>query len=150
MIAQNTIAKPVSRLRGILLAALACLMPALVQAQAALLSEYRFDDVAWCTPVSALDTVGGRNGSLIGGVAWEDSPASGGKPVNGAAVGAGWSGVITGGDTSRTTDLTGLATFYSSRSRSPGTVTFCVTGITKSGLSYDGGANLETCEAITK
>jgi len=68
MIAQNTIAKPVSRLRGILLAALACLMPALVQAQAALLSEYRFDDVAWCTPVSALDTVGGRNGSLIGGV----------------------------------------------------------------------------------
>ena len=86
MIAQNTIAKPVSRLRGILLAALACLMPALVQAQAALLSEYRFDDVPWCTPVSALDTVGGRNGSLIGGVAWEDSPASGGKPVNGAAA----------------------------------------------------------------
>ena len=73
-----------------------------------------------------------------------------GQPVIGAAVGAGWSGVITGGDTSRTTDSTGLATFYSSRSRSPGTVTFCVTGITKSGLSYDGGANLETCEAITK
>ena len=73
-----------------------------------------------------------------------------GQPVNGAAVGASWSGVITGGDTSRTTDSTGLATFYSARSRNPGTVTFCVTGITKSGLAYDEGANLETCEAITK
>ena len=27
-----------------------CLMPSLARAQATLLSEYRFDDVAWCTP----------------------------------------------------------------------------------------------------
>lgn len=76
-----------------------CLMPSLARAQATLLSEYRFDDVAWCTPVSALDTVGGRNGTLVGGVAWEDSPASGGKPVNGATTRIAGSGAI---------DITGL------------------------------------------
>ncbi len=73
-----------------------------------------------------------------------------GQAVAGATVGGSWSGVITGGDTSRTTDAAGLATFYSSRSRTTGTVTFCVTGITKSGLAYDAGANLESCEAIAK
>ena len=41
-------------------------------------------------------------------------------PVPGAAVTGAWSGAITSGDTSRTTDSTGLATFYSSRSRTPG------------------------------
>ena len=76
-----------------------CLMPSLARAQATLLSEYRFDDVAWCTPVSALDTVGGRNGTLVGGVAWEDSPASGGKPVNGAATRINGGGAI---------DITGI------------------------------------------
>ena len=73
-----------------------------------------------------------------------------GQAVSGATVGGSWSGVITGGDTSRTTDSSGLATFYSSRTKTPGSVTFCVTGASKSGLSYDAGANLETCEAITK
>jgi hypothetical protein len=29
-------------------------------------------------------------------------------------------------------------------------VAFCVTGVTKSGLAYDAGANLESCETITK
>jgi MSHA biogenesis protein MshQ len=76
-----------------------CLMPSLARAQATLLSEYRFNDVAWCTPVSALDTVGGRNGTLVGGVAWEDSPASGAKPVNGAATRIAGGGAI---------DITGL------------------------------------------
>ena len=57
-----------------------------VYAQATLVADYRFDDVAWCTPASALDSVGGHNGTLIGSVGWQDSPASGGKPVNGAAV----------------------------------------------------------------
>lgn len=50
-------------------------------------AEYRFDDVAWCTPASALDTVGGHNGTLIGSVTTQDSPVSGGKPVNGSAAG---------------------------------------------------------------
>jgi beta-glucanase (GH16 family) len=73
-----------------------------------------------------------------------------GQAVAGATVGGSWSGVITGGDTSRTTDSSGRATFYSSRSRTTGSVAFCVTGVTKSGLAYDAGANLESCETITK
>lgn len=73
-----------------------------------------------------------------------------GRPVPGAAVTGAWSGVITGGDTARTTDSAGVAPFYSSRSRTPGTVGFCVSGITRSGLAYDGAANLETCGSIAK
>lgn len=61
-------------------------------------AEYRFDDLGWCSPASALDTVGGHNGTLIGGVTWQDSPVSGGKPVNGAAAGI-YGGAI---------DITGL------------------------------------------
>ena len=56
-------------------------------ADGALVAEYRFDDVAWCTPVTALDTVGGHHGTLNSGVTWQDSPASGGKPINGSAAG---------------------------------------------------------------
>ena len=73
-----------------------------------------------------------------------------GRPVPGAAVAAAWSGVITTGDTARTTDATGTATFYSSRTRNPGTVNFCVVGVTAGGLDYMPGANLETCDAVTK
>jgi endo-1,3-1,4-beta-glycanase ExoK len=73
-----------------------------------------------------------------------------GQPVPGATVLGAWSGVITGGDGSRSTDATGLATFYSARSRTPGLVQFCVTGITASGKSYDSTADLESCDSITK
>jgi hypothetical protein len=65
-------------------------------------------------------------------------------------IAAAWSGVITTGDTARTTDATGTATFYSSRTRNPGTVKFCVDGVTAGGLDYTPGANLETCDAVTK
>jgi len=73
-----------------------------------------------------------------------------GRPVPGATVGAGWSGAITTGDTSRSTDSAGTATFYSSRTRSPGLVSFCVKSVTAGGLSYLATANVETCDAITK
>jgi beta-glucanase (GH16 family) len=73
-----------------------------------------------------------------------------GQPVAGAAVTAAWNGVISTGDTARTTDATGTATFYSSRTRTPGSVGFCVAGVTASGLSYSPNANLETCDSITK
>jgi len=73
-----------------------------------------------------------------------------GRPVPGAVVAAAWSGVITAGDTVRTTDAAGTATFYSSRTRNPGTVNFCVDGVTAGGLDYTPGANLETCDAVTK
>jgi beta-glucanase (GH16 family) len=74
----------------------------------------------------------------------------GGRPVSGATVQGAWSGVITSGDTSRTTDGAGLATFYSSRTRTPGEVKFCVSSVATSGLTYDPAANLMTCGTITK
>ncbi len=72
------------------------------------------------------------------------------QPVAGATVTGAWSGVIKTGDTSRVTESTGLATFYSSRSRTPGTVQFCVTGVSAAGLAYDAAANLATCGMVTK
>lgn len=73
-----------------------------------------------------------------------------GQPVAGAAVRGSWSGAITSGDTLRDTDAGGLATFYSARTRTTGTVNFCVTGITLAGRTYDGAGNLESCQAIAK
>jgi len=73
-----------------------------------------------------------------------------GRPVADAAVNGAWSGAITSGDTARRTDASGVATFYSARLRTPGTVQFCVTAVARSGLTYAAAANLETCDSITK
>lgn len=73
-----------------------------------------------------------------------------GRAVPAAAVDGAWSGAITSGDTSRKTDANGVATFYSSQSRTGGTVTFCVTAVRKSGLVYDSTADEQTCGAIAK
>jgi endo-1,3-1,4-beta-glycanase ExoK len=73
-----------------------------------------------------------------------------GRPVVGAAVSGTWSGLISSGDGSRDTDGSGMATFYSSRTRSSGDVTFCVNGISLAGMTYDSGLNAETCATITK
>ena len=73
-----------------------------------------------------------------------------GHPVRGASVTGKWSGVITTGDTARTTDAAGVATFYSSRSRTTGKVEFCVTGSWHGSVVYDQQANVETCGDITK
>jgi hypothetical protein len=71
-----------------------------------------------------------------------------GSPVPGAAVTGAWSGVISTGDTSRTTDSLGLATFYSSRSKTPGNVSFCVTNVVAGSLAYSSIPN--TCSSVTK
>jgi endo-1,3-1,4-beta-glycanase ExoK len=73
-----------------------------------------------------------------------------GQPVQGATVTGRWSGVITTGDTSRTTDAAGIATFYSSRSRTPGEVRFCVAGISHGSRVHDPDADRERCDVITK
>jgi beta-glucanase (GH16 family) len=73
-----------------------------------------------------------------------------GRPVAGAAVAGTWSGAVSTGDTARTTDSTGTATFYSSRTRTTGTVNFCVANVSAAGLVYVSGGNAETCDAITK
>jgi len=73
-----------------------------------------------------------------------------GRPVAGATVDGAWSGIITGGDTRRTTDALGVATFYSSRSRDRGSVTFCVADAALEGMSFAPQANVETCDSIAK
>ena len=73
-----------------------------------------------------------------------------GQPVAGAAVGGAWSGAITGGDTLRDTDGSGIATFYSARTRTSGTVSFCVLDVTLAGRTYDHSGNVEDCQAIAK
>ena len=73
-----------------------------------------------------------------------------GNPVAGATVNGVWSGLVTNGDGSKTTGTSGTALFYSGRSSASGTFTFCVTGITKSGMTYDSAANAETCDSISK
>jgi beta-glucanase (GH16 family) len=72
------------------------------------------------------------------------------EPVPNAVVQGAWSGVIAGGDTKRTTDQSGTATFYSSRNQSSGLVTFCVTNVALTGMGYDPGANAEACDSINK
>ena len=57
-----------------------------VQAQV-LVAEYRFDDVTWCSPRLALDTSGGgRDGTVMGDVLSQSSPAMGSKPLAGGAA----------------------------------------------------------------
>jgi hypothetical protein len=73
-----------------------------------------------------------------------------GAPVAGAEVGAAWSGIISGGDSRRTTGADGTAVFYSARSRNPGQVVFCVTSVVAPEKVYDSSANAEDCDAIAK
>jgi hypothetical protein len=70
--------------------------------------------------------------------------------VAGATVNGIWSGLVTNGDGSKTTSTNGTALFYSGRSNNPGTFTFCITSITKNGMTYDSVANTETCDSISK
>jgi hypothetical protein len=58
--------------------------------------------------------------------------------------------VISTGDTARTTDSSGTATFYSSRTRTGGTVQFCVANLSAAGLTYASASNVEDCDSITK
>ena len=73
-----------------------------------------------------------------------------GKPVAGATVKGQWLGLVTNGDSSKTTATDGTALFYSGRSSSHGTFTFCVTSVTKTGMTYDASANGETCDSVIK
>jgi beta-glucanase (GH16 family) len=73
-----------------------------------------------------------------------------GQPVPGVTVQGLWSGLTTGGDTSSVTGTDGSAIFYSARSSSHGTFTFCVKSLTRSGMTYGATANAETCDGITK
>ncbi|GAA4889095.1 family 16 glycosylhydrolase [Ferrimonas pelagia] len=74
-----------------------------------------------------------------------------GEAVSNAIVTGQWQGLVTDGDTQRSTDNSGTAQFYSRRSReSSGDFTFCVTSVQAPGLSYEAAANHQTCATVSK
>ena len=74
--------------------------------------------------------------------------AGNGEPAGAIAVSGEWSGILTRGDTERESDIDGVATFYSSRSRDSGSVTFCVQQLSAAGITYSPEVNQETCASI--
>lgn len=70
-----------------------------------------------------------------------------GALVSGATITGQWSDLASG-TVSRSTSRNGTATFTSSRTRSRGTFTFSVTGITLSGYTYMPSQNIETQDSI--
>jgi len=75
---------------------------------------------------------------------------SDGNPVEGASLTGQWSGLVSGGNTTFVTDANGdVGPFYSHKTKASGSITFCVTGITKAGAFYDPLANVETCDSVS-
>ncbi len=70
-----------------------------------------------------------------------------GNPVSLASVGGKWSGA-SNGNVSATTDATGVATLTTSGSLKTGTLTFTVTSVGKSGVTYDATKNIVTSTSI--
>lgn len=73
-----------------------------------------------------------------------------GTAVNGAKVTGNFTGAISEAGLSGTTTTSGSATVSSSSSISSGTVTFTVTSITGTGISYDPAANAVTSATISR
>lgn len=71
-----------------------------------------------------------------------------GQAVSGASVSGVWSGVVNSSGTA-TTRTSGTAKFNSPNTKSRGTFTFTVTGVTLSGYSYDAAQNKQTSASIT-
>ena len=72
---------------------------------------------------------------------------SSGSPVQGATVTGNWTG-LTKSSSSATTDANGRAVLTSRASRKKGTFTITVTGVTRSGSTYDASANVSTTKSI--
>jgi uncharacterized GH25 family protein len=70
-----------------------------------------------------------------------------GQPVQGATVSGGWTGLAKSNSTA-TTDANGNAVLTSKVSRKKGTFTIAVTGVTRSGYTYNAGANVVTTTSI--
>jgi mannan endo-1,4-beta-mannosidase len=74
-----------------------------------------------------------------------------GNPVGSATVTGEWSGLVSGGDNSKVTNSSGIAgPFYSNRTTQTGVITFCVTSISKNGMTYNPNANSQTCISVSK
>lgn len=70
-----------------------------------------------------------------------------GAVVSGVKVAGTWSGMVTGSSTATTSTL-GTAVLTSKNFRKSGTVTFRITGLTRSGYTYTAANNNETSESI--
>ena len=72
-----------------------------------------------------------------------------GTVKSGATVTGRWSGVVTGNASGRTAN-NGTIGFTSARTRTPGTFTFTVTGVTATGNTYDPTLNTLSSNSITR
>lgn len=73
---------------------------------------------------------------------------SSGNNVDGATVSGTWSGVVSG-TAQGVTGADGKVTLTSPKTKSTGTFTFTVTGVTKSGFTYNPALNVETSDSVT-
>lgn len=71
-----------------------------------------------------------------------------GVPVGSATVTGSFTGA-TSSTASAATGANGSATLQSGKKAGGGTWQFCVTNVTRSGWTYDSGANTETCDTVT-
>ncbi|MFO8007750.1 MAG: fibronectin type III domain-containing protein, partial [Candidatus Brocadiia bacterium] len=71
----------------------------------------------------------------------------GGAPVEGATVIGSFSGDVSESGVSDVTDATGLAVIEGKKAKNLVSITFCVDNVTHSTLTYDSGANVETCDS---
>lgn len=88
-----------------------------------------------------------KSGSSYVGTAAVTIYDASGTPVVGAAVTGAWSGCVSG-TAAGTTDDRGNVTFTSPTSRSGGTWTFTVTGLSKSAWTYNAARNVMTSATI--
>ena len=65
------------------------------------------------------------------------------QPVPGAVVSGAWSGLVSGNG-SATTNASGQAVIDSPRAKKSGNVTFTVSGVTKSGFTYNAATSVTT------
>lgn len=73
-----------------------------------------------------------------------------GLPVEGASVSGGWVGAVIRGETRGQTDSSGFVRLVSEPVERSGAVTFCVTGVSLGGYTYDESSNARTCGRIER
>jgi endoglucanase len=93
----------------------------------------------------AVTTVGGGNKR---GQAQVTIVNNCGSPVANATVTGNFNGTISQSGVSAVTNASGVATLQTSgTAKGKVNITFCVTGVTASGLTYNSNANVETCDS---
>jgi hypothetical protein len=92
--------------------------------------------------MSVVSSWGGKNAKAV--VTVRDYQ---GKPVSGAKVKATWSGLVSA-NVSGTTRTDGTIIFNSKKTLKKGTITFTVTGVSKTGYIYNPSQNVETKDFV--